>query len=142
MMESAEGNPALVAFCGLIILQPNLSMVIALTFMTMIMLVAGNVRKLHIAMVAAAAVGLVVLLIIIEPYRFARYQIFTDPWQDPTKNGYQLIQSLYALASGGIFGRGLGRSMQKNLFLPYGHRSPGPPLLLATKALPWSSFTR
>ena len=55
-----------------------------------------------------------------ETYRWNRLVIFTNPWKDPQGNGYQLIQSLYALGSGGLFGKGLNFSTQKLLFLTYG----------------------
>ena len=60
------------------------------------------------------------LLIAISPYRTLRYTVFLDPWKDPLKTGYQLIQSLYGIGAGGLFGVGFGSSQQKLLFLPYG----------------------
>ena len=64
--------------------------------------------------------GLFVLLAIIEPYRLARLTSFTNPWANPLGDGYQLIQSYYALSSGGLFGLGLNNSRQKLLFMTYG----------------------
>ena len=62
---------------------------------------------------------LVPLLIIIEPYRLSRLTAFLNPWQNPMDEGYQLIQSLYSLGAGGLFGVGLFNSRQKYLFLPF-----------------------
>lgn len=59
------------------------------------------------------------VLILIEPYRLLRLSAFLDPWASPKNEGYQLIQSLYALGNGGWFGRGLFRSRQKYRFLPF-----------------------
>ena len=58
-------------------------------------------------------------LILAEPYRLKRLSAFLDPWQSPKGEGYQLIQSLYALANGDLFGTGLFRSRQKYRFLPF-----------------------
>ena len=66
-------------------------------------------------------VGLVVLLIIVEPYRMARVVGFLDPWEDPFGKGYQLVQSLMAYSQGGWFGQGLGNSVQKLQYLPEAH---------------------
>lgn len=74
----------------------------------------------------AAGIGLAtpaVLLMLFLPmfrYRLTRIQIWLDPWSDPINNGFQTVQSLYALASGGLFGLGLGQSRQKT-FVPEAH---------------------
>ena len=58
-------------------------------------------------------------MIVIEPYRFDRLIAFINPWANPKEEGYQLIQSLYSLGAGGLFGVGLFNSRQKYLFLPF-----------------------
>ena len=63
--------------------------------------------------------ALVPVLILSEPYRVQRLLAFLDPWANPKDEGYQLIQSLYALGSGGWFGVGLFNSRQKYSFLPF-----------------------
>ena len=60
-------------------------------------------------------------LIILEPYRLKRVITFLDPWQDKLGDGWQVIQSLYAIGSGGLFGAGLGESKQKFLYIPEPH---------------------
>lgn len=62
-----------------------------------------------------------IALIILEPYRLARVTTFLDPWKDATGKGWQVIQSLYAIGSGGLFGAGLGESKQKYLYIPEPH---------------------
>ena len=60
----------------------------------------------------------IVVLIIIAPYRMARITAFLNPWSDPLGSGFQIIQSLYAIGPGGLFGKGLGNSIQKHFYLP------------------------
>ena len=71
------------------------------------------------AVVLAPFIIAVPLLIILEPYRLQRLSAFIDPWASPKDEGYQLIQSLYALGNGGPFGTGLFNSTQKYRFLPF-----------------------
>ena len=65
-----------------------------------------------------AGIGLFGVLVIAEPYRLKRFTAFLDPFQDPLGSGYQVIQSLYAIGSGGLFGLGLGKSRQKYFYIP------------------------
>ena len=60
----------------------------------------------------------IILLVLLYPYRIQRLVAFIDPWSDPQGSGYQIIASQIALASGGLFGQGLGSSMQKLFYLP------------------------
>jgi cell division protein FtsW len=105
--------------CGLIMLQPNMSMAVSIALMGGVLLFMGGARMIHLLMLLVAAIPMFFLLSL-EPYRWARITIFTDPWKDPLGSGHQLIQSLYALGSGGFFGRGLNASRQKLLYLTYG----------------------
>jgi len=124
MMDFTKGVVPMLAVVGgvclLILLQPNFSMVMCIAIITLIMLYVGGARKLHLGVMCSIGVVAVIALIIVEPYRMERLMAFLDPFADPSDTGYQLIQSFYALASGGLFGRGLGMSQQKLLFLPYG----------------------
>jgi cell division protein FtsW len=58
-------------------------------------------------------------LVVTSEYRYKRFTAFMDPWADPLETGWQVIQSLYSLGSGGLFGLGLAKSRQKLLYLPY-----------------------
>ncbi len=106
--------------CGLIMLQPNMSMAVIIGMMGIAMLYVGGADFKYIALMMLGGVGLFILLAVIEPYRYARLVSFTDPWKDSSGTGYQLIQSLYALGAGGLFGQGLSNSRQKLLYLTFG----------------------
>ena len=60
----------------------------------------------------------IIILILVAPYRLERILSFLDPWKDPLGSGFQMIQSLYAIGPGGLFGLGLGNSIQKHFYLP------------------------
>ncbi len=107
-----------VVMCIPIILQPNLSMVLCIMITTFIMLFACGANKKHLMILCLAGLAAVAVLIIIEPYRLKRLFVFLDPWSDTQGDSWQLIQSYYAIGSGGLFGKGLGMSQQKLLFLP------------------------
>jgi len=103
----------------LIIKQPNLSTA-ALTgiLLWMIALAAGiDFRYLFNTALTGLAIGSISILS--NEYQRLRVMSFINPWQDPQGSGYQLIQSLYAIGSGGLFGEGYGLSMQKLQYLPY-----------------------
>ncbi len=108
-----------VLFCALIIAEPNMSITMCMAMLMIIMLFLGGMKwKYFLSMLVPLAVA-VPLLIVVEPYRLQRLLAFIDPWASPKDEGYQLIQSLYALGSGGWFGVGLFNSRQKYLFLPF-----------------------
>jgi len=103
----------------LIIKQPNLSTA-ALTgiLLWMIALASGiDFRYLFNTALSGLAIGSISILS--NEYQRLRVMSFINPWQDPQGSGYQLIQSLYAIGSGGLFGEGYGLSMQKLQYLPY-----------------------
>ncbi len=106
-------------FLILIMLQPNLSTTLCIAAIAVAMLFTAG---LHWAYLAAAGAGTVaggVALILSAPYRMERLKAFWDPWADPLGSGYQLIQSLYAIGSGGLTGVGIGQSRQKYLYIPF-----------------------
>lgn len=105
--------------CGLIITEPNMSITVCVATLMMTMLFASGVKIKHLMVLIVPAFILGVVLIIIAPYRLSRLMAFIDPWASPKGEGYQLLQSLYALGSGGWFGVGLFRSRQKYAFLPF-----------------------
>lgn len=107
------------AFCVLVLLEPSMSVTMCLAFTTLFMLIAGGISKKHTIMFLIPAAAAVPILIAAEPYRLKRLFAFINPWASPQGEGFQLIQSLYGLGSGGWFGVGLFNSRQKYLFLPF-----------------------
>ncbi|MEJ8544586.1 stage V sporulation protein E [Brevibacillus borstelensis] len=103
---------------GLIMLQPDLGTGTVLMGTAVMMIFAAGARISHF--VGLGMIGLVgfVGLVLSAPYRIKRITSFLDPWQDPLGTGYQIIQSLYAIGPGGLFGLGLGQSRQKHYYLP------------------------
>lgn len=105
--------------CVLLMLEPNMSITICTFCVLMLMLFVGGGKPKSFLFFGICAVAAAVVLIISEPYRMERILAFVDPWSSPQAEGYQLIQSYYALGSGGLFGVGLFNSRQKYLFLPF-----------------------
>lgn len=105
--------------CLLIIIEPNMSVTLCMGAVLLIMLFLGGAKWKHLALILVPLIAVVPVLIIAEPYRLQRLQAFIDPWSAPQGEGYQLIQSLYALGNGGMFGRGLFNSVQKYRYLPF-----------------------
>lgn len=105
--------------CVLIMLEPNMSITICVGVAMIIMLFVGGASMKNMLIICIPILLALPLLIIIEPYRMKRLTAFIDPWSSPLGEGFQLIQSYYALGSGGWFGLGYGNSRQKNLFLPF-----------------------
>ena len=108
-----------IGFCLLIIIEPNMSitMCVGMLMLGLIFLSGTNLKTFLIVLIPLAVA--VPLLIILEPYRLQRLSAFINPWASPKDEGYQLIQSLYALGNGGLFGTGLFNSTQKYRFLPF-----------------------
>lgn len=105
--------------CLLIILEPNMSITICTVLLLFGLLFAAGMKIKHFALLIIPAFLGGVALIFLEPYRINRLLAFIDPWANPKGEGYQLLQSLYALGSGGWFGVGLFNSRQKYAFLPF-----------------------
>ncbi|WP_072897313.1 stage V sporulation protein E [Clostridium fallax] len=109
-------------YAGLILAEKNLSIASVIMIVTFIMLFVGGARSKHLfGLVLPALISLGFLFIFTSSYRRARLLNFLDPWQDPARHGYQLIQSFYALGAGGVTGLGLGQSRQKTLYMPEPH---------------------
>lgn len=105
--------------CVLIMLEPNMSITMCVGALMLAMLFCSGISKKFLLMIIIPVILLVPLLIILEPYRLKRLLAFLNPWASPKGEGYQLLQSLYALGSGGFFGVGLFNSRQKYRFLPF-----------------------
>ncbi|MBX4265220.1 stage V sporulation protein E [Clostridium estertheticum] len=105
-------------YAALILLEPNLSIASVIMIVTVIILFAVGAKFLHLFAIGSTLVAAVGALAIFEPYRLARVMNFRDPFADSQGKGYQLVQSLLALGSGGITGAGIGQSRQKCLYIP------------------------
>jgi len=109
------------ACCALLLAEPDLGTAIAVAVLVGgMLLVAGSPAGL-LARAGAIAVGAGLLAIYIEPYRRARIFSFFNPWHDSQGAGFQTVQAMIGLGSGGIFGRGLGQSVEKIFYLPEAH---------------------
>ena len=105
----------------LILMQPDLGTTISIAAVIFLMLYVGGVPRRYLLGVLFIASCMLYFLIVSEPYRMRRIGAFINPWADPKGSGFQIIQSQIALGSGGIFGKGLGHSMQKLFYLPAAH---------------------
>jgi cell division protein FtsW len=103
---------------GMIMLQPDLGTGTVMVGTSVVMIFIAGARISHFAGLGLIGVAGFVGLIISAPYRMKRITSFLDPWQDPLNSGFQIIQSLYAIGPGGLFGLGLGQSRQKFFYLP------------------------
>jgi cell division protein FtsW len=106
------------AACALILLEPDLGTATAIAVMVAAMLLVAGTPVRVLGSAAAIALVLVGAAIWLEPYRRARLLAFMDPWADPEGTGFQTVQAMIALGSGGVFGVGLGESVQKIYYLP------------------------
>lgn len=107
------------AVCLLIILEPNMSVTMCVGAIMIGMIFLGGASWKTLAVICIPVLFAVPALIAAEPYRLQRLSAFLDPWASPKEEGYQLIQSLYALGNGNFFGVGLFHSRQKYRFLPF-----------------------
>ena len=105
----------------LIASQPDLGTALVIGFTMTALLVAAGISLRHLMIGGAAMAVLVLIFALLEPYRRARLTSFINPWQDAGGAGFQSVQGQIALGSGGLFGRGLGESTQKALYLPEAH---------------------
>lgn len=103
------------------ILQDHLSAAVVTFASLIVLLVAGGARLPHIFTMGTIGVGALVPFAILEEYRFKRVIAFIDPFKYIKDIGWQICQGLYAIGSGGLFGRGLGQSRQKFLYVPEAH---------------------
>lgn len=106
---------------GLLFLEPHMSAIILITAVSVIILFCAGARVRHfmVLVVPVSVVGW--KLVTSAPYRVERLISFLDPFKYATGSGFQVVNSLYAIASGSLFGRGLGKSLQKYLYLPEPH---------------------
>jgi len=110
---------ALVA--GIVLLQPDLSTAVVIALAAAFVLFAGGLPLGQVLFLGGLGLVFLYFAVIAEGYRMERYMAFLNPWKDPLDTGYQIIQSLYAIGLGGLFGQGPGQSIQKFAFLPDPH---------------------
>ncbi len=105
-------------FFVLIMLEPDFGTAMVITISLIAMIFISKVKVSFFLKIGLTGLIGIVLLIIIAPYRMARIVSFLNPWSDPLGSGFQIIQSLYAIGPGGLFGLGFGNSIQKHFYLP------------------------
>lgn len=108
----------LAVFVGLLILEPHFSCVVLIGLTAFLILFVGGAKIKHFVYMSIPVIPLAVIAVIKEPYRMARFVSFLNPFADSQGDGWQIVQSLYAIGSGGLFGVGLGQSRQKYQSLP------------------------
>ncbi len=105
----------------LIVLEPDLGTSLMLGVLFIVATFTAGARMKHLALALAPALAGLSLMLILVPWRFGRIITFLDPWADPQNKGFQVVQSLIAVGSGGAHGLGFAQGKQKMLFLPYAH---------------------
>ncbi len=106
---------------GLIVIEPDLGTALMLALIFFVVIYTAGARFLHLAMAAAPALLGVIGLLVFVPWRLKRLDTFLDPWADPQGGGFQIVQALIAVGSGGPNGLGFAQGKQKMLFLPFAH---------------------
>ena len=106
---------------GLILLEPDFGTAVIISLIMMLMFYLAGCRILHLTGIVALFAPAAIWLLIHKSYRLVRLMSFLDPWKDPQRSGFQIIQSLLSFGSGGTFGVGIGDGMQKLFYLPEPH---------------------
>ncbi|MFN8113346.1 MAG: putative lipid II flippase FtsW [Solirubrobacterales bacterium] len=109
------------AVCALIVIEPDLGTAMVTAFSMAALLIAGGAKLRHLAIIAGLLLLLVFVAVLMEPYRMERLTTFINPGADAAGAGFQSQQASIALGSGGIFGVGIGESVQKAFYLPEAH---------------------
>ena len=107
--------------CGLLVLEPHLSAIIIILGVSAALLFRGGVKLRWFAAGLAVVAVFIAIYLATKGYAGGRIQAWLHPFEDESDSGYQIVQSLYAIGSGGLMGLGLGRSRQKYLYLPEEH---------------------
>ena len=109
------------AGCALLLKQPDMGTAVVICLATGALLVAAGTPVRHLATIAGVLLLLGAIVALAEPYRRARLTAFMNPWANPNDSGFQSVQAMIAIGSGGPFGVGLGESVQKIFYLPEAH---------------------
>jgi len=120
-------------FSVLVLIQPNMSDAVIIMAIVFGMVFVAGMKWRYTIGISILSVGGIAMMIFSSSYRMKRFLTYRDPFRDPLNFGYQSIQSLYALGSGGLFGVGLGLSTQNKLYLPFSQND----FILATIAEEW-----
>ncbi|KAF0134176.1 MAG: cell division protein FtsW [Candidatus Saganbacteria bacterium] len=103
---------------GIIIKQPDMGTALSIAGTSLLMFFIAGAKIMHLGSLALLGAISILILSITSPYRLRRMLAYLNPWNDPLNVGFQIIQSLLAVGSGGIYGLGLGNSRQKFFYLP------------------------
>jgi len=106
---------------ALVVVEPDFGTALMLALIFVVMIYTAGARLLHLGMAAAPAFIAAAGLLIFVPFRMKRLITFLDPWADPQGGGFQVVQSLISVGSGGTNGLGFAQGKQKMLFLPFAH---------------------
>jgi cell division protein FtsW len=109
------------AACMLLLKQPDMGTALVICFAVGALLVASGVPMRNLGLILGVLAFLALVFAIVEPYRRQRLTSFLNPWADAGNTGFQAVQALTAIGSGGLFGVGLGESVQKIFYLPEAH---------------------
>jgi len=104
---------------GLIMLQPDLGTAVSIVVIVSAMVFAAGINYRYIVGLLLVSLPAAYVVVMSADYRQRRIKVFLDPWSDPLGDGFQVIQSLIAVGTGGLFGRGLMAGVQKLFYLPY-----------------------
>ncbi|MCH5166689.1 MAG: putative lipid II flippase FtsW [Erysipelotrichales bacterium] len=102
----------------LILLEPDFGSGAIIVLSLIVLIFTSNIKVSFFVKLGIVGLAGIVGLILVAPYRMARIVAYLNPWSDPLGSGFQIIQSLYAIGPGGLFGLGLGNSIQKHFYLP------------------------
>jgi cell division protein FtsW len=106
---------------ALIVIEPDFGTALMLVLIFTVVIYTSGAKLLHLGLAAAPALVAAIGLLIFVPWRLKRLVTFLDPWADPQGGGFQVVQSLIAIGSGGTNGLGFAQGKQKMLFLPFAH---------------------
>jgi cell division protein FtsW len=106
---------------ALVLKEPDLGTALMLVVVCVVICFTAGVRLLHLGMAAAPGLAVGAWMLLFVPWRFQRLVTFTNPWADPRDKGFQVVQSLIAVGSGGPGGLGFAQGKQKMFFLPFAH---------------------
>jgi len=121
LLEFIRPLIVLAIIAGLLLKEPDFGATVVIVSTVMMMLFLSGVRWIYYGLMIIAVTVIMAIIAVSSPYRVARLTAFLNPWADQFKTGYQLTQALIAFGRGGMFGMGLGDSVQKLFYLPEAH---------------------